>query len=86
MAKLHFEPTRRTRRAHSQGTGGFVLIGVPDHFSEYVVLAARRETTAEFKHVRGRVLKVRGFDRYGFAGALLQDFARSETLGGTELR
>jgi hypothetical protein len=65
MEKPHFEPNdARGKRIRKDGR--VRVVGLPD-FSGIRDAAARRETTAVFKHVQGRVLKVRGFDQYGFA-------------------
>ena len=65
MAMPHFVPTdARGKRIRKDGR--VRVVGVPD-LSGIRNAAARRETTSVFKHVRGRVLKVRGFDQYGLA-------------------
>jgi hypothetical protein len=69
MTKLHLEP-KDARGKRIRKNGRVRVIGLPDLSG--MRAAARRESTPVFKHVRGRVFKVRGFDRYGFVEIFFQ--------------
>ena len=65
MAEYYLEPKDARGKRIRKG-GSVRVVGIPD-LAGLRDAASRRETTAVFKHVRGRVMKVRGFNQYGLA-------------------
>ena len=64
MAKFYLEPLDAKGKRIYKGRR-VRIVGIPD-LSDIRDAKGRRETEAVFRHVRGRCMKVQGFNRYGF--------------------